>query len=317
MRLCIRIAPQFMETADVVRTTVAGTEVVIKSKHGGPPTGTDWVVLEASGFPTKESAREYGTRLRTIVRLTGMCSGPGVDTGRDSPTSHGMEDHLTEIGLMQPGQIMVPDVHGIYVYPDDGNYVLSPDVQATVTVESSPTHFAKALRHISNQDTTVDTDIATAIILLNYVRMSQNSIVRFLLSIVAVEPLGKRLTWSTIERAYLKQLAAAVRKDSELDQTSQDRIAEAIQNSLGRGPTGLKQGVVLLLTCLGLHDLKDEWKKLYDERSKLIHGRKAYDVDEVARLATRASKLANAVVSATLRKQGVMLPSNAELTLDD
>ena len=153
LRFCIRIAPQFMETADVVRTTVAGTEVVIKSKHGGPPAGTDWIVLEASGFPTKESAREYGARLRMIVRLTGMCSGPGVDTGRDSPTSHwnGRSHDRDRPYAARPDNgarctrhIRLPGRRKLRSFAGR---------TSSITVESSSTNFAKALRHISNQET--------------------------------------------------------------------------------------------------------------------------------------------------------------------
>ena len=205
LRFCIRIAPRFMETADVLRTTVAGREVVIKSKHGGAPTGTDWIVLEAVGFRTKESAQEYGAGLRMIVQLAGMCSGPGVDTGRDSPTSLGMEDHLREIGLLETGYIMVPDIHGNYVFPDDGNYVISPDIQINVTVDSNPIRFANALRHISNQDIgEVDPYLVNAILLMNQIRMNQHPLIRFFLSIIAVEPLGKRLTWSSTRESLLE-----------------------------------------------------------------------------------------------------------------
>ena len=216
---------------------------------------------------------------------------------------------------MQRGQTMLEDIHGISVYPDHGNYVIPPDAQIDATVESDPVRFVNALQYIYSQELEeIDTVLATAILLLNQIGMSQHPMVRFLLSIVAVEPLGQRKDWSTTERAYLRQLATSAKNASELDRASQGRIAEAIQNSLARGPTGLKRGVVMLLDCLSLDDLKDEWKELYDERSNLIHGRKAYDVDEVVRLAARASELANAVVRAVLHRQGVRLPSNAELS---
>ena len=63
--------------------------------------------------------------------------------------------------------------------------------------------------------------------------------------------------------------------------------------------------------------LQDEWKELYNERSALVHGRKDYDVDEVVRLADRASILARTLVLAALSEQGIRPPSHTDLSRDD
>ena len=318
LRLCIRIAPQFTDMPDVLRTVLNGIEVVITSKDGRAPCGTDWIVLRAVGFPSKASAQEFGTRLKMIVQLAGIYAGPGVDTGKDNATSCVSDDFLREMGLLQPRHTVVPDIHGLCVFPDDGNKMMAYTGQARVRVESNPTPFMNALRYLSDQDTReTDISLATATRLLNHVRMSQHPLVRFILSIVAVEPLGRSLTWSTTEKTYLKRIVKAVRDDSDLDRGSKERICYAVRNSLSRGPTGLKQGVVRRLACLGRHDLQDEWKELYDERSALVHGRKDYDVDEVVRLADRASILARTLVLAALNEQGIRPPSHTDLSRGD
>ena len=309
LRLCVSIAPQFQEMSDVLQVKLAGFDVTIKSKNGGAPSGTDWVVFETSGFPTQASARHYGERLRMIVQLAGACAGPGVDTGKDRLTSWLNPDFLSATGILKVGQRLVPDVHGLSVFPDDGRNLAAYMGGATGIVETNPRLFVAALRKLSEQEIVIDdTYLPASIRLLNLIRMSQHPIMRFLLSIIAIEPLGESSRWTVIERGCLKELVKKVETDTALCETTRTRIAKSIRRSISNGPTGLKEGVSCLIERLGREDMVDEWKQLYDERSALVHGRKQFDVDECGRLADRATKLATTVVQEMLRQKGISLP---------
>jgi len=64
----------------------------------------------------------------------------------------------------------------------------------------------------------------------------------------------------------------AIEAESETIGTVYERreVSDAIKRSLHK--IGLLQGVMRLLDDLGLSHLKREWKRLYRERSKLVHG---------------------------------------------
>lgn len=308
LRLCVRIGPQLQETS-TLKFLLGGLDVTIKSKNGDAPSGTDWIVFEATGFPTEASAEKYGERLRIVVQLAGLCSGPGVDPGKGSVTNWVSPEFLREFGMLKPGQRSVPDVHGLTVFPDDGNNLVAHMGPASVRVESNPSLFVAALEKLADQDIALhDPHLIAAIRLLNLIRLHQPPLVGFLLSVIAIEPLGQTEKWTEIENRYLNDLLKKVESDNGLSETHKRRVSHAIRRTISNGATGLKEGVVRLLESLELDELIDDWKHLYDERSALVHGREQVDAEKYGPLADRGAKLAKAVVRELLRRKGIDLP---------
>ena len=54
--------------------------------------------------------------------------------------------------MLKPGQRSVPDVHGLTVFPDDGNNLVAHMGPASVRVESNPSLFVAALEKLADQD---------------------------------------------------------------------------------------------------------------------------------------------------------------------
>src|ERR1700722_10853909 len=87
IRLRVRLAKSLSST-DVSRVVnLAGWEVTIASQVKGQPlSDTLWIVLGARGFSTEEEANDFGTQLRAITELAGLCSRLGIDVGQDKAT---------------------------------------------------------------------------------------------------------------------------------------------------------------------------------------------------------------------------------------
>ena len=106
------------------------------------------VVLEAGSFATREKAEEFGHTLREIVHLAGLCAGIGVDTGRDRADFGVNESALREAGALPPHARLQPDLHGIMIYPDDGNSSLFR-ASGRITVKQSPQQLLGAVEELS------------------------------------------------------------------------------------------------------------------------------------------------------------------------
>ena len=99
--------------------------------------------------------------------------------------------------------------------------------------------------------------------------MRPEPVAQIFFAISAVEMLGQE-DWSADQIHLLEKLA--IEAESETIGTVYERreVSDAIKRSLHK--IGLLQGVMRLLDDLGLSHLKREWKRLYRERSKLVHG---------------------------------------------
>jgi hypothetical protein len=88
-------------------------------------------------------------------------------------------------------------------------------------------------------------------------------------------------------------------------------VAQAIQKGLFR--ISLRQGVMRLLSRLGLDVLREEWDRLYALRSGLFHGTARLSDDEIGQAARDALTLCGPIVLAMIAKEGARIPSIAAL----
>ena len=307
LRLCVRIEKSLHSITDIVTVSVAGKDLTVESKYGGPPSNTDWIVFAASGFPDEALAYKYGQTLQAVVQIAGICSGPCVDIGWDTERSWVNPDYLRAIGRLHPHQRLGRDVHGLYVYPDDENTIFRPLKPATATVEADPTPFMSAIRQLSGRPTLPATFPARAVRLLNLARMNSEPSARILLSFAAIESLVQREKWTTAERSFLESTASSVEDDDTiLDRRSRKRIAMAVRRA---HPSGVTQGVVSLLKSLNLESKEGEWRALYSQRSRVIHGDRVLPEQAATRFAGDAVQFATLVVLSAIRQCGIVLPS--------
>ena len=86
-----------------------------------------------------------------------------------------------------------------------------------------------------------------------------------------------------------------------------------VEQAIRRGlfPLGLRQGVMRLLSRLGLDPLRKEWDRLYGVRSGLFHGTDRLSDSEIFQASLDTVTLCGRIILAVVAEEGTRLPSVA------
>jgi hypothetical protein len=265
-----------------------------------------WIVLGARGFSTQEEANDFGTRLRGLTELAGVCSRLGIDVGQRRPPLWVSEEFARSLGLIEPHESLHPNVHGLTVLPDDDS-IRFPLVQFEVAVRADPAKFEGALTELAAGQRVELSAAAQGVRLLNLALINPQPLAQVVLALSAVEALGQDETWTDAQTTLLAQLAAQVEANTARGDAERMEVATALRRAMHR--VGLRQGVMRVLKRLGLQDRRKEWGRVYDLRSDLFHGRAQLAEHEIAELANSAITLCGRIILTLAERDGVTLPS--------
>lgn len=309
IRLRVRIAKGLTTESTSLHVIVANKAVTITSQNKEEPLNkAKWIVLNAGGFSTEEQARQFGTRLRSILQLAALSSRLGVDAGEDKPTSWVNEDFARSMGLIKDHERIAPNVHGLAILPDDDN-TRFPIINAEATVTADPEQFLSALRESGENHEIGFGPAADAVRLLNLALMTSEPLAQMVLTFSAVEELGQNEKWSDVQEALIKHLAQAAEAATEGTAAEREEVARSIRNGLF--PLSLRQGVMRLLSRVGLDHLRKEWDRLYGIRSGIFHGTARLSDSEMSQAAVDTITLCGQIVLAIVAKDGIRVPSIA------
>jgi hypothetical protein len=98
------------------------------------------------------------------------------------------------------------------------------------------------------------------VLLLNYALMRPEPVAQIVFAFSAVEMLGQNEEWSAAQKQLLNQLAASAQNQIIGSWRERDEVAEAIRRGMHK--LSLRQGVLRLLTSLGLNHVKPIWDDL-------------------------------------------------------
>ena len=250
------------------RLTVSGREVVLSSQFSDTTAIEDdeWLIMNVRGFDSHEAASDFGRRLKSAVEVSSVISRLGVNAGVDLPTS-GLGESVKEM-LRGDGVLSRDNIHGVDVFEDDSR-VRFFHMRMTGTIHSAPNPFLSELSVLS--DSTVPSKRTQDIVLLlNYALTRMDPVAMIVFAVSAVEMLGQDEKWSAKQRQMLDSAATAVEDASVGTVGERTEVADAIRR--GTHKVSLRQGVLRLLSTLGLDHLKQKWDALYQERSALVHG---------------------------------------------
>jgi hypothetical protein len=311
VRLRVRLAMK-LNSADVRRAVnLGGREVTIASQVKGQPlSDTLWIVLGARGFSTEEEANDFGTQLRAITELAGVCSRLGIDIGQDKPTEWMREEFARSLGLTGPHERVQPNIHGLTIMPDDDLNSI-PFMQFEATVRADPSQLEGALTEIAAGPRIQPSSSAEGVRLLNLALINPQPLGQLVLAISAVEALGQNEVWTDAQTALLHQIAAQIEADTSGRDVERMEAADALRRGLHR--FGLRQGVMRVLARLGLQHLRNEWDRVYGLRSGLFHGTAQLAEHEIAKLANDAITLCGKIILALAEHDGVTLPSISDV----
>jgi hypothetical protein len=309
IRLRVRVAKGLTTEATSLNVKVANTDVTIASqKKEEPLSKAKWIVLDARGFSTEEAARDFGTRLRLIVQLAALSSRLGLDPGEDRPTSWVSEEFARSKGLLKEHERVAPNVHGLAILPDDDN-TRFPIINAQGTVTADPEELLSALREAGDNSNISFGSASDAVRVLNLALMTSEALAQMVLAFSAVEELGQNEKWSDAQKALIKQLGDAAEASREGTEAERAEVARAIRTGLF--PLSLRQGVMRLLSRLGLQDLRQEWDRLYGFRSGIFHGTARLSDDATSQAARDTITVCGRIVLAMVAKNGTRVPAVA------
>jgi hypothetical protein len=190
--------------------------------------------LDSSSCPwffAEEAARDFGTRLRSILQLAALSSRLGIDAGEDKPSTIVNEDFARSIGLIKEHERLAPNVHGLAILPDD-DHIRFPIFAAHGTATADPEKFASALRE-SGENCHVRFGAATdGVRLLNLALMTSEPLAQMALALSTVEELGQNQNWSGAQAELIERLALIAEASMELTEQERAEIAQSIRKGL-------------------------------------------------------------------------------------
>ena len=314
VRLKVRIGRGLTTEEASLAAQVAGREVTVKSANADRALkDASWLALGAGGFATNSEATDYGERLRRAADLAGLCTRVGVDgrvAGDDRPTSTlgpAGEDWLRSLGVLQAGQRVIADTHGLSVFPDDGNTRIF-NATGTGRATHDAGEFMQAIEESAAEK--VNDDVLGAVRVLNLAQINESPIAKVVLAISSIEALAATGGgWTKQQRAMIERTVHWVGNQFGGEGASRE-VADAIRRM---HQLSLRQQARRLLKNHGLMDWWGKWNDVYGRRSRLFHGGAGREDGDVTELAQDAMKVCGGIVLCIAKLQGASLPSAAKL----
>jgi hypothetical protein len=309
IRLRVRIPKSFTTESTSLHVAVANKDVTITGQERDEPLNkAKWIVLIACGFSTEQAATSFGNRLRSIVQLAALSSRLGADVGEDKPSGWVNEDFARSIGLIKEHERIAANIHGLAILPDDDNTRI-PIIKIEGTVTADPEQFASALKEIGDSDHSNLGGAANGVRLINLALMASEPLAQMVLALSAVEELGQCEEWSDCQKSLIEYLASVAETSEGGTADERAEITQAIRNGLFR--LSLRQGVMRLLSRLGLGQQRKEWDRLYGIRSGLFHGIAHLSNEEINAAAQDTLTLCGAIILTAVASENIQIPSVA------
>lgn len=196
VRLRVHMGKALTSDEHALLVQIGGRDVQIKSqKKDEILRSTKWIVLTAGGFDSEDEAWSFGEQLKLIVCIVGVCTRIGIDVGEDQTTSWINENWAREKNLIEPEERVLPNVHGLSVYPDD-SLSRVPTFGATGVVTYNPVFFIEAIAELGNSVSRPLGAASTAVQVLNLALKSTEPLTKVVLAISIIEGLGQDQDWT-------------------------------------------------------------------------------------------------------------------------
>ncbi len=252
VRVQVQIGKRLHTDASCLTATTLGRPISIKSPSGSM-SETDWLVLEARGFSSEGSAREFGERLRLLATIAGLCSHLGIDAGRDTTLSR-FTEHLQRRMELEDDVRVPPEIHGVQVLPDDGKSRFM-HASASLSVSSDPRQLLEAVEHLSDNAASFDAakypdSLINSLRLLNLAMIAEDRRAKIVLAVAAVEGLIRNEKWSERQKEWLADTIGTLREKADAELEEMANVLQRMHR------VSLRQGVFRLLEGNGLQHLK-------------------------------------------------------------
>ncbi|WP_141728400.1 hypothetical protein [Devosia insulae] len=258
-------------------------------------TDSEWLVMRAPGFETKNDAQKFVRRLKVATMVAAVETGNGIDPGEGKPTGWISPAFFTE--MFGDDLESVENIHGTQVYWDDGRQKFV-SVKADATVHANAEMLAAALTATFDHQLSPTARALAALEILSLSRMAREPLAEATLCVAAVELLALREDWTSEQRELLR----ALKKHAEEVAPDQPEVADAVGKAYKSVRGGIKE---LILSTLGLGD--STWKEfdaVYGMRSNIFHGLEPISRHSISDFARNARPVCERIVIAGARLKG-------------
>lgn len=278
MRFEFRVTTYFNIAARNFEFELAGRPAVLRAVQDRPLKETGAVTIQVTGFESEIEAREFGYRVQRASTLTATKTDLGIDVG-DNVVRTSASALMREQFYKAHGRVLRNRVHGIDVYPETppSNTIV---VEGRGTVLTTPEIFLRELdASFEGWSHPVAVELEHSLRLRAEANIASDNLVRMILAIASVEALTPDETWTDKQTEMLQWFATNAA--NFLDATPQD-IEEVVERITGQRKLSVNQGFRRLFLRLGVQHLWTEWSKVYNIRSKILHGDARPDEARVA-----------------------------------
>ena len=189
---------------------------MVSQKPNQPLSEATWIVFQTAGFSTEEEARRFGEQLRKIAEFAGLCPRLGIDVGKDEPTGWVSEEFVRFRGLIQPHERILPNIHGLAIFPDDGN-TRFPLVEVDAIVRAVPEQLLNTMTEVAIGFPANFSTAENGVRILNLALINPQPLARIAHSLSATESLGQDETWTQRQTVLISELAMQVESSSNSD----------------------------------------------------------------------------------------------------
>lgn len=256
------------------------------------------LTFRGSGYATEEAAQLAGELFRDRLRVASALFGPGFDVGGDLPQS-GLGDDVKaafEAKLRQDGKFLVPDIHGLVVYEEQGEPVRFSLRAAGIVIQQSSTVLKNVLTIASGSPLTDEQSLACDLVSLAEHEVSDRA--RFLILVTAMEVLADRPK----RTGGLRTLIEHFIKEAERSRTAGGPDEEGRYSSLLGGLKDLRsESISWSIRDLAVRSRPDDprvpglVRRIYSCRGTLLH--KGRPTEDLRALLASAQELVRDMIS--------------------
>lgn len=258
------------------------TSLTLKPLFSETIKGAERLYITGKGFSSESAAAIAGLRTKAALLLASAESRIGVNCGRDKVTLQFSEEIKKELEL-DAGVKLHDDVHGLYIYPDEGNDRFI-SMKGEMTVGRSADRFLASFENFSSQAPTLSDRHVIALELVNSSHFEITGRARFLTLVTAIEVLCERKRSSDAIQGLVDVAlkAVAAYPEGQDRQSVINRISDIKKESIARA---CKSHIGNLLGM----EAASQFGKFYNARGEIIHEGKF--VEELETMANEAHDL--------------------------
>ena len=198
---------------------VSGPELTVVARDAEHLVHARTAHLEAGGFPSEESARAAGERLRLRLRILSAMLGLGLHVPIEDQQGSATGEELKAALLRDHNSVAMDSVFGLNIFPDDGRHFEYVASGGFAAVASEPDYIFRALESLWSVEVSLDPESEDALRILGLAAIEPSPKTAFLATFLALEPLVPR-------RPRSRQAVELIRRfQSQLEKASHRKRA--------------------------------------------------------------------------------------------